>query len=192
VELGNWVGIGGMAVGSDGSIYVPLPYGAGGKLVAISPNHTISWEYTLPGMLCIPSIGPDGTIYVIATNGYVDGDLYALTSNGTLKWNAGNTPAAHSVAIASDGTIYFCGANPFPQGNFTAINPDGSIKWTLDIPTGAGSPLIGSDGTIYVSRGNTMYEGAVLTAVYGSSPLASSPWPRGRHDNSNTGSYGGY
>jgi len=92
VELGNWVGIGGMVVGSGGSIYVPLPAGAGGKLVTISPNHTISWEYTLPASPGIPSIGPDGTIYVIAASGYVDGDLYALTSNGTLKWNAGNAP----------------------------------------------------------------------------------------------------
>jgi outer membrane protein assembly factor BamB len=192
VELGDWVNAGGMAVGSDGSIYVPLGAGSSNKLVAISPNHTISWEYTLPASPGIPSIGPDGTIYVIAASGYVDGDLYALTSSGTLKWNTGNSPAGHSVAIASDGTIYFCGANPSPQGNFTAVNPDGSIKWTLDVPTGAGSPLIGSDGTIYVSGGNTMYEGAVLTAIYGSSPLASSSWSRGRHDNSNTGSYGGY
>ncbi len=191
VGLGDWVSIGGMAVGSDGSIYVPLPAGAGGKLVAISPNHTISWEYTLPITPGIPSIGPDGTIYVIAGSGYVAGDLYALTSSGTLKWNAGGSPAGHSVAIASDGTIYFAGCNPGTEPDFTAMNPDGSIKWTLDIPTSAGSPLIGSDGTIYVCGWSSSMT-PVLTAIYGSSPLASSSWPRARHDNSNTGRYGGY
>jgi len=182
--LGDCVVMGGMAIGSDGTIYAPLSMK---KLVALNPDGTIRWEYTFQGQPGIPSIGTDGTIYVIAA-GQTESGLYALTSSGTLKWRAGGAPAAHSVAIASAGTIYFSGWNPSPQGGFTAVGADGTIQWTLDIPIGRGSPAIGSDGTIYVAGAGSDH--GVLTAVYGSGTLASSPWPRGRHDNNNTGRYG--
>ena len=187
-ELGSYVNQGGMAIGSDGTIYVPL-YGTK-KLQALNPDGTKKWHYDFPGASGIPSIGSDGTIYAATIS---NKGLYALTSSGELKWTAGEC-IAPEVAIASDGTIYFCGSDPasrripgHERDNYIAVNPDGSIKWTLAIPAHAGSPAIGSDGTIYVTGGR--FPG-VLTAVYGSAPLASSPWPRSRHDNRNTGSYG--
>jgi len=57
MEPGTYVNQGGMAIGSDGTIYVPL---AGGtpRLAAITPDGAIKWEYDMatPG---IPSIGSD-------------------------------------------------------------------------------------------------------------------------------------
>jgi outer membrane protein assembly factor BamB len=173
-----------MAIGSDGTIYVPL-HGTK-KLQALNPDGTKKWHYEFPEASGIPSIGSDGTIY--AATASIEG-LHALTSSGELKWTAGQC-LAPDVAIASDGTIYFCGYDPASgqrQDNYIAVNPDGSTKWTLSIPAEVGSPAIGSDGTIYVTGG---CHPGVLTAVYGSAPLASSPWPRSRHDNRNTGSYG--
>jgi len=183
MELGVYVNQGGMAIGSDGTIYVPL---AGGtpKLAAITPDGAIKWEYDMatPG---IPSIGSDGTVYVTGSK------LYALTSSGQVKWTASDGSAgAPEVAIASDGTIYSRLFHSEKEEHLlTAVNPDGSIKWTLEIPFEAGTPAIGSDGTIYVTGG---CRPGVLTAVYGSAPLASSPWPRSRCGNRNTGCYGEY
>jgi len=180
VGLGQPVGQGGMAVGSDGTIYVPIH----STLVALNPNGTIKWEYALQGQSSIPSIGSDGTIYGTSKG------LHALTSSGQLKWTASDgSPGAPEIAIAADGTIYSTLFHSHIGGRFTAVNPDGTIKWKLEIPSWGGSPAIGSDGTIYVTGG---VRPGVLTAVHGSSPLASSPWPRSRHDNRNTGTHGGY
>lgn len=180
VGLGYSVNQAGMAVGSDGTIYVPLI----GKLVALNPNGTVKWEHDMatPG---IPSIGTDGSIYAFGVNG----GLHALTSSGAPKWSIENgVSGAHGVAIDADGTIYVDGWDGWFEGhgNFQAINPDASLKWALEIPSWGGSPAIGSDGTIYVTGG---LRPGVLTAVHGSSPLAPSPWPRSRHDNRNTGAY---
>ena len=40
----------------------------------------LKWSYATGGGVSIPSIAPDGTVY-IASKG-----LYALTTNGILKW----------------------------------------------------------------------------------------------------------
>lgn len=182
VDLGGYdVNIDGLAIGADGTIYVPS-YSSGGRIFAISSNGTIVWEYDGIPNPGIPSIGSDGKIYVVGSSGYVDGDLYALTSSGALKWHKGNTAGGRNVAITANGTIY--GSLVFaPNTNFTAVNSNGSAKWTLNIPANSGSPAIASDGTIYV----TTYDPVGVTAIYGSSPLALSSWPRARHDNGNTG-----
>jgi len=182
VDLGSYdVNTDGLAVGADGTIYVPS-YSSGGRIFAISSNGTIVWEYDGIPNPGIPSIGSDSTIYVVGSSGYVDGDLYALTSSGVLKWHEGNTAGGCNVAITADGTIY--GSLVFaPDTNFAAVNSNGSAKWTLNIPANSGSPAIASDGTIYV----TTYDPVGVTAIYGSSPLASSSWSRARHDNGNTG-----
>ncbi|MCK4225101.1 MAG: PQQ-like beta-propeller repeat protein, partial [candidate division Zixibacteria bacterium] len=146
---------------------------------------TTKWEHTLPASGGIPSIGSDGTIYV----NVIGVGLQALSS-GQLKWTAGDgSPGALELAIAADGTIYSTLFHSSTQSSFTAVNPDGSIRWILGVPSEGGSPAIGSDGTIYVTGGCMP---GVLTAVYGSSPLASSSWPRGRCGNRNTGCYGEY
>lgn len=170
----------GFAIGSDGTIYIA---GSMQGLIAMNSDGAIRWEWkeAATHWYSIPSIGSDGTIYG-TSNG-----LHALTSSGQLKWTASDgSTGTSAVAIASDGTIYSTLFHSYIGGRFTAVNPDGTIKWKLEIPSWGGSPAIGSDGTIYVTGGT---KPGVLTAVYGSSPLASSPWPRSRHDNRNTGAY---
>lgn len=182
VDLGGYdVNTGGLAIGSDGTIYVPS-YSSGGRIFAVSPNGVKAWEYDGIPNPGIPSVGSDGTIYVVGASGYVDGDLYALTSSGALKWHKGNAFGSHSIAIAANGAI--CGSLVFIAGtSFAAVNSDGSAKWTLNIPAGSGSPAIASDGTIYVTTSSPVG----VIAIHGSSPLAASSWPRARHDNRNTG-----
>ena len=183
VDLGGYdVNTDGFAVGSDGTIYVPS-YSNGGRIFAISSNGVVAWEYDGIPDPGIPSIGPDGTLYVVGSSGYVDGDLYALTSSGALKWHKGNAAASSGVAVAANGTIY--GSLIFAADTrFAAVNSsNGSAKWTLNIPANSGSPAIAADGTIYVTTSDPVG----VIAVHGSSPLAASSWPRARHDNGNTG-----
>jgi outer membrane protein assembly factor BamB len=180
LELNDNVKAGGFAIGSDGTIYIPTYYRLG-KLIAVSPSGEIKWEYNIPDP-GIPSIGPDGTIYVVGSSSYVDGDLYALTSKGTLKWNEGNAVESSNLAISSDGNIY--GKLDFKHGlNFSIVTPYGFAICKLNIFAHAGSPAIGSDGTVYVCGSG------VLTAIEGSAPLASSSWPRARGGNRSTGAY---
>ena len=168
---------GGLAVDEKGTIYAPLTNA--GRLVALTPAGKKIWEYAPPSRSSIGpvSIGPDGTLYAV----FLGQGLHAFSPDGRLKWRAGGAPTIGGVAVDSQGTAYYLG---FASGQWvlTAINADGSIRWTAGIPCGPGSPAIDSKGIIYVVGGDK------VTAVQGSAPLASSPWPRDRADNGNTGS----
>jgi outer membrane protein assembly factor BamB len=166
------------AVGSDGTIY----FGSGdGYVYAINPDGTFKWRYpTGDNVWSSPAIGSDGTIYVGSGDIY----LYAINPDGTLKWRyqaGGQVNCA--PAIGSDGTIYV-GSD---DGCLYAVNPDSTLKWRYE--TGGNiwsSPTIGSDGTVYVGS-----DDGCLYAIAGSSPLATSAWPKFRHDLENTGRVGG-
>ncbi|ADN35976.1 PKD domain containing protein [Methanolacinia petrolearia DSM 11571] len=142
VSLGIMTYLGGVAIGSDGVLYVPTQSG----LFALDPDtHETKWCFSPgPQIDSIPAISSDGTIYVGAVGGY----LYALSSEGSEIWNmteAGNYIT--SPAIGPNGIIYSA-----YKSNFNAIYPDGTIKWntTLGASVSYNSPAIGSDGTIYV------------------------------------------
>ncbi len=153
---GNWVqAYGGPAIGADGTIYA----GSDDKnLYAIAPDGTLRWTYPTGGALeSSPSIGSDGTIYVMGGH---DKILYAINPDGTLKWthtSVGTTgdPTSSSPAIAADGTIYV-GSN---DNKLYAFNADGTLKWSYT--TGSyvfGPPVVAADGTIYVgSYDSTFY-----------------------------------
>lgn len=131
-----------------------------------------------------PSIGADGTIYILAskntswnennlsssdlTNGTNDSAmsshyfLNAITPNGTLKWQTNYTLDCLSYnsapLISKNGTIYIPGAK-----SVYAIDPnDGSIKWEYKLSdtysSDTPSPLnIASDGTIYFTDKGSLY-----------------------------------
>ena len=150
-SIGKMSDSGGIAIGSDGIIYVPTYSG----LYALTPDNMQDWVFS-PGkdLSSAPAISSDGTIYVGAGGGY----LYALnSSNKSVKWvkeGVGNYMT--SPVIGSDGTIYSA-----YDSTFNAIYPDGTIKWNTT-PLGGSikynSPAIGSDGTIYIGcDDNSLY-----------------------------------
>lgn len=149
-------------IGADGTIYA-----ADVKVRAVTPDGREKWSVALPVSKNVhqsaddsPSIGTDGTFYVITEVGA----LLALRPDGTEKWRfdaaAGVERAIKAgPAIAQDGTLYF-GTKVWgesPNVRFFALNPDGTIRWTFDPPQGLYgpgvdiyyTPLIGADGTIY-------------------------------------------
>lgn len=88
------------------------------------------------------TIGPDGTILLVA-----DG-AYALRPDGSLRWRFPlRTHCASAPAVAPDGTVYFgC-----QDGRLYALGPDGARRWDFHAADDIDSaPAVGADGTIYV------------------------------------------
>ena len=164
------------AIGTDGTVYV----GSWSYLYAINPDGSLKWRYQTESLVySSPAIGPDGTLYV----GSWDDHLYAINPDGSLKWRyQTEDDVRSSPAIGSDGTVYVGSQDDYVY----AINPDGTLKWRYQTENWVeSSPAVGSDGTIYIGSHDDY-----LYAIYGDSEgLASSPWPKFRQNNQNTGAF---
>ncbi len=111
-----------------------------------------------------PAVGPDGTIYVGADDGY----LRAVRPDGTLRWVKHlGFGSPQSCLTSAEGWVHVTG----PDGEMVVLSPDGRFVSRLDtsdlvarpIPgwpqpyrvepgnTLLSYPVIGSDGTIYIS-----------------------------------------
>jgi len=181
VDLGSSVNAGSMAVGDDGTVYLPLGT-SGGRMTAVSSAGAILWDKTLAAAPGATTIGDDGTVYSVL--GGVGLTAFS-PANGAMLWSSGDSPAAHGNAIASNGVIYYGGSYIGPSwAPLIATNDDGSIRWRAVVPCGSGSPAIAGDGTVIVAGGTT------VTAVRGSAGLASSDWPRALNGNGNTAGAG--
>ena len=173
------------ALDSNGVIYIGAR-GTGmgstaGYLYAINPDSTLRWSYKTDNLVySSPAVGPDGTIYIGSTDHY----LYAINPDNTLAWRyeTGDRVKSSSPAVGSDGTIYVGSWDHY----LYAINPDGTLGWRYETGgTVESSPAVGPDGTIYIGSND-----GNLYALEGSSRgLASSAWPKFRHDRSNTGRF---
>ena len=168
------------AIGSDGTVY----FGSEDRYVyALNPaNGSEKWSCrTGDKVNSSPAIGSDGTIYV----GSDDNRLYAFSPSGDTLWTFETDGYVRSSpAVGVDGTIYFGSVD----GYIYALRSDGTLKWKY--VTGDriidSSPAIGSDGTIYCGSTDT-YLYALSSDSYG---LATSAWPKFRHNNQNTGRAG--
>lgn len=169
------------AIAADGTIYV---CGYGGLYAFRPPSTTRIWKYTntsLQGEFpqAGPSIGLDGTIYFEC-----HGFLYAILANGQMRWQFSTEHTEQNSgyscpAVAADGTIYVGS----PSHKLYAVNPDGTSRWTFTAGDKIYSaPGIGSDGTVYFGSLDQK-----LYALYGSAPLAESPWPKFHYDARNSG-----
>jgi outer membrane protein assembly factor BamB len=163
---------------ADGTVYCGSD---DGYLYAVNPDGSLKWKFvtdsTVQGSA---SIASDGTVYFGSDDGY----LYALNPVGSLKWKylTGGSVSV-SPTIASDGTIYF-GSSDY---SVYALNPGGTAKWQFETDGAIqSSPTIGPDGKVYFTS-----KDGYLYALKGTSPLASSPWPKFHHDLRNTGRAGG-
>lgn len=158
-----------IAVGSDGVVYL----GGGKKLYALDAKTGAKiWEKASSSVSwASPTIDVDGSIAI----GDGGGRISALSPvDGTVLWSfltggsIGSAPviaADGSISVLSnDGFLYAIeGGTGTEKQRFQTIQPSGKPE--------SGSPAIASDGTVYLSRGGRLY------AIYGSSPLANSPWP---------------
>lgn len=155
----------------DGTAYVGTHHDGG--LSALTSDGHMKWQFahseeSFPGGV---AIGPDGTLYggeicCDKSDGEYDIYFYAINPDGSVKWRYciddwdETTPA-----VCADGTVYFG-----TSGTFYALDATGRAKWYCP-EMDCLSPAVGPDGTVYVA-GNGIY------AFPGTSPLASSPWPK--------------
>jgi outer membrane protein assembly factor BamB len=176
------------ALGPDGTVYLGFSTGgaspdARGTFYAIRgrPEEDAAearWSLDLgPGrQTSSPTLGDDGTIYVVSGAGR----LFAIAENGTVRWTAKVGPTLKSSpALARDGTIYVASMD----GRLYAVAPpankngnEGTMRWAFDFgkhpgreplvtsavpPPGAdgvgsgASPTVGPDETIYVGANNS-------------------------------------
>ncbi|AMW33265.1 PQQ-binding-like beta-propeller repeat protein [Fervidobacterium islandicum] len=99
------------------------------------------------GYFSHPSIGDDGTVYIVA------GKLYAFTPDGTLKWQFnGDGYLQYGPTIDSDGKIYVASAY-----YLYAVSRDGRMIWEhhysyYSSNYNSSEPVIGLNGLMYISR----------------------------------------
>lgn len=167
-----------LAIAGDRSVYFGSEQGPSfTDFAALYYYGASQWNYGAGvDVRSAPAIAPDGTIYF----GSSDNCLYALNPDSSLRWRYQTGGDVRSgPAVAADGTVYV-GSD---DSCCYAVNADGTLKWRYR--TGGqveGAPTIGTDGTVYF-----VSDDGYLYALNGTSPLASSPWPKYHHDLQNTG-----
>ncbi|MFH1312306.1 MAG: PQQ-binding-like beta-propeller repeat protein [Candidatus Eisenbacteria bacterium] len=192
------------AIDDDGAIYLGTEAQGESWVWAFNPDGSVRWKYFVDGYYCYvrgsPTIGSDGTIYV-STKACQEkcGSVIALTPWGTEKWvysveEDSSTAPLDDVyctpTVGADGLIYF-GAE---TACLYALNPDGTLNWkTVLGGINWSSPAIVSDGTLYIGthKNNPGPHGFLWALETTSMGYATSPWPCYRHDNKNTGRFGG-
>ena len=147
------------ALGADGTVY----FGSyDGNVYALNGDTGEKrWEFLTEGAVAAsPVIGPDGTVYI----GSTDNRVYALNgATGAKRWEfLTGDGVLFTGALAADGALYVGSADGWLH---VLDSQTGEKIWQLP---GASTPTIGPDGTIY-SAG---------FAMYGTSPLANTPWPK--------------
>ncbi|WP_139492826.1 outer membrane protein assembly factor BamB family protein [Brevibacillus dissolubilis] len=149
----------GMTQGPDSTLYLHDYQ----TIHAVKTDGTLLWQYsffekgtgTQTEIVGKPSVGYDGTIYVITrppkNNTY---QVFALNKNGTKKWHYDMTAEFDSFhtrlfetrpAFDKAGNVYV----PIDKYLF-AIKPDGTQKWTYEAETHyVVDPYVAADGTVY-------------------------------------------
>ncbi len=178
------------AQGGNGEVYVGMSTGGATpdakgtfyalKAPASGQDAQVLWQLDLgPGRYTSsPTLGPDGTLYVLSGAGM----LFALAQDGAPKWTAKVGPVVKAApSLGTDGTVYVASMDD----HLYAITPptgggnQGAVKWSFkfgDHPGsgtlvtdpnaafpgangqgGAATPSIGSDGTVYVGANNSNF-----------------------------------
>jgi hypothetical protein len=157
--LARGAGDKGVAVGADGAVYV----GSEDAIRAFNPDGSAKWTFVQNPRAFIllgVSVGPDGNIYAVGTEGL---GVFSLTPAGTLRWKV---PELYDRRIVDYGEIVF-GANGgnqqlyfYANNHLRALRLDGSSVFT--IPGGFGQPAIGPDGSVHTVLGAYSPNGSLL------------------------------
>jgi outer membrane protein assembly factor BamB len=141
------------ALSEEGLIYVGVTSPLEEMFYVFYRDGSMAWTYHLEGHIVesSPVVGPDGTIYLAASNPQTGGgQVIALDADGTEAWrfDAGSRIDT-SPALGADGTLYIGAQN----GILYALNADGTLQWQSSLGSVDSSAAIGGDGTIYLGTG---------------------------------------
>lgn len=158
-----------LAVGADNTVYTASE----SDIKAFNPDGTRKWTFVENPMalfLVGMSVGPDGNIYVVATEGV---GAFSLTPAGVLRWKQpepydAQQPVEYQEIVfgLNGGTtqLYF-----YANSHLKALRLDGGTAWTLNSDFGQPgvSPL---DGSIHAPFGAYSPNGPLMW-------IFSSPYP---------------
>jgi hypothetical protein len=149
--------VGSPAIGADGVIYTP----ASPTLFALRADGTLLWSKGPTGNppqgevsgIITPGIGPDGTIYLGNSQGFITA-LDPATQAIRWSYRTGPDPTQTSFygipsfpVVDNQGTVYMGSVD----GKMYAMTRTGQVKWSY--PTGGhiteAAPALGPDGTLY-------------------------------------------
>ena len=132
-------------IASDGTIYTT----AQSKLIAISPDKTIKWEFVANSYIgWMINLGIDGIIYILDRNS----TLYAISPSGELIWQYSDARFIindySGISFSPDGnTLYIPGITC----SVIAFNVQSqSVDWVFGDIKMFNPPVIDSDGNIYL------------------------------------------
>jgi YD repeat-containing protein len=148
----------GIAIGPDRTVYLST---FDKRVHAFRPDGTLRWSFALPGEAFEPTVGPDGTIYVMsaassAPQGQPRSFVYALNPDGTQRWVWGSPDyLPNSVAIGEGGRVYAAGLRSEGSGSrvIASINSSGTDPVVRTIYDGSFSisPAVAASGDVYVA-----------------------------------------
>jgi hypothetical protein len=158
-----------IAVGADGSVYTASE----SDIKAFNPDGSSKWTFVENPMalfLVGMSVGPDGNIYAVATQGV---GAFSLTPAGVLRWKHPEHYDAQEPVEYQELVFGVNGSTPqlyyYANSHLKALHLDGGTVWTLNSDFGqpAVSPL---DGSIHAPFGAYSPNGTLMW-------IFSSPYP---------------
>ena len=157
------------ATGADGSLYLTAFGGANGwGLRRVDPGSgNVLWNYSpFPSNgMSAPSVGPDGSVYLSRSLGYLD----SLTPAGQLRWTFTDGSIIDHPNVSPDGSVVVAGVRPnFGQpGSVRAWNAaTGAVNWQINLPDENGGNQILYTRPRFSADSDTAYFG---TAILGGS-----------------------
>lgn len=150
----NGAGGAGVTIGPDDTVYV----GSEAAITAVNPSGAVRWQFIQNPRAFIflgPSVGPDGNIYGVGTQGM---GIFSLTPQGNLRWAVPESYDRPPVIFqdlvfgpASGKTQFYFHANNHIRG----VELGGNVRFTypdgLSTLTGDPQPATAPDGTLYTN-----------------------------------------
>jgi outer membrane protein assembly factor BamB len=163
-----------VVIGQQGRIYAASG-GSGMSLAALTHRGKMLWRFlfgepTASWNPTYPAIGPDGTLYMAASDGY----FYAICPDGTLRWKVPATRMQSSAALSSEGRLYLNSDDDF---RLLCYDTQGELLWHFLL--GGNGASAGMSSSPALLRGR-LYFGSGNGNVYSfnvTGELAEAGWP---------------
>lgn len=163
---------------------------------------SLKWKYPVEGERFVrasPVIDYNGNIIIATKANGMDklAGVVAISSDGQKVWSytienvhITDDDIYSTPSIDNNGLIYFAAETGF----LYVLNPDGTLNYKYELPVAVNwsSPTIVPEGILYIAgMFGSNYEGSLAALKISGTGYASTPWPRFRHDNRNSGRFNG-
>lgn len=172
------------------------------NIYAFNPDDgSIRWKYKVEGERFVrasPVIDKDGNIIIATKANGLDklAGVISISPAGQKIWSytienvhVTDDDIYSTPSIDNNNMIYFAAETGF----LYVLNPDGTLNYKYELPVSVNwsSPAIVKEGVLYIGgMFGSNYEGSLVAVKISGTGYASTPWPKFRHDNSNSGRYG--